>query len=417
MVRRMHGVNRMYTTSLDTGGLSPSRMQRLHAVMQEHLGAGNAPGVLTLVSRRGREHADAIGTLAFGSSAPMKRDTIFRLASMTKPVTAVATMILVEECKLRFDDAIDRWLPELANRKVLRTPASALDDTVPARRPITVRDLLTFRSGYGEPAFVAGLCPMLGALADARLPLTEWIFQDSADEFMRRLGALPLVAQPGERWLYHMSAEILGVLIARVTGKSLGTFMRERIFEPLEMKDTGFFVGEADLERFSTCYSTVPATRERAVYDEPRGRFARAPAFESGAGGLVSTADDMLAFGRMLLDNGSSRGQRILSRSSVELMTRDQLTPAEKSISPFFPGFWDTFGWGLGLGVVSEKRYVGRGPGCFGWDGACTTSMWIDPHEDLIAILMTQHLPSWMDMKVPDVVGDFWTSVYQAIDD
>ena len=405
----------MYTTSLDTGGLSATRMQRLHAVLQQHLAAGQTAGALTLISRRGREHADALGTLAFDSSALVKRDTIFRLASMTKPVTAVAAMILVEECRLRLDDSIERWLPELANRRVLRTPASTLDDTVPARRPITVRDLLTFRSGYGEPAFLAGLCPMQKALAEARLPLAEWIFNGSSDEFMRRLGALPLVAQPGERWLYHMSGEILGVLISRVAEKPLATFMRERIFEPLGMRDTGFHVAARNLERFATCYCTLP-TRERAVYDAPSGRFARPPAFESGAGGLVSTADDMLAFGKMLLDNGSYRGERILSRASVELMTRDQLTAQHKAASPFFPGFWDTFGWGMGLGVVTEPRYVGLHPGCFGW-GACTTSMWIDPHEDLIGILMTQHLPSWMDMKAPDIIGDFWTSVYQAIDD
>jgi len=405
-------------TTLDTGGLSSSRLQRLREVMRRHLDTRRVPGLVTLVARRGREHADAIGTLAFGAAAPMQRDSIFRIASMTKPITAVATMILVEECKLRLDDAVDAWLPELANRKVLRTPASALDDTVAARRAITVRDLLTFRSGYGEVAFVAGMCPMQKAVAEAHLPLTDWIFKDSPDEFMRRLGTLPLVDQPGERWLYHMSGEILGVLIARVTGKSLGAFMRDRIFEPLGMKDTAFVVPEAKLDRLATCYCAVPVTGERAILDEPRGgMFSTPPAFESGAGGLVSTADDMLAFARMLLGKGALRGERILSRPTIDLMTADQLSAQQKAASPFFPRFWDTFGWGLGIGVVAHKMYVGRGPGCFGWDGACTTSWWIDPEQDLIGIFMSQHMPSWMEMKVPDVIGDFWTCVYQAIDD
>ena len=175
----------------------------------------------------------------------MRRDTIFRLASVTKPITAVAAMILVEECKLRLDDPVDDFLPELANRKVLRTIDSELDDTVPAKRPITVRDLLTFRSGYGEVAFLSPTCPLQRALIEARLPLSAWTFPGTPDEFMQCLGRLPLAHQPGERWLYHMSAEILGVLIARASGMSLSAFMRERIFEPLGMKDTGFTVPEA----------------------------------------------------------------------------------------------------------------------------------------------------------------------------
>ena len=159
----------------------------------------------------------------------MRRDTIFRLASVTKPITAVAAMILVEECKLRLDDPIDDFLPELANRRVLRTIDSELDDTVPAKRALTTRDLLTYRSGYGEVAFLSPTCPLQRALIEARVPLSAWMFPGTADEFMRCLGRLPLVHQPGERWLHHMSAEILGVLIARVAGMPLSAFMRETV--------------------------------------------------------------------------------------------------------------------------------------------------------------------------------------------
>ena len=235
----------------------------------------------------------------------MRRDTIFRLASMTKPITAVGAMILVEECKVRLDDPVDRWLPELKDRKVLRTIESPLDDTVPAKRPITLRDLLTFRAGYGEVAFLSPTCPLQKAMMEARLPLTEWLFAGTPDEFMKRLGNLPLAHQPGERWLYHMGCEILGVLIARVSGQSLGSFLRERIFEPLGMKDTGFFVPEAKLDRLPTCYGTDLSTGQLVVLDEARGgQVARPPVFEAGAGGLVSTVDDMAAFGQMMLQQG-----------------------------------------------------------------------------------------------------------------
>jgi CubicO group peptidase (beta-lactamase class C family) len=392
------------------------RLERIHDVMRREVDAGRLPGLVSLVSRRGEEHMCAIGTLAFGDSAPMMRDTIFRLASNTKPITAVAAMMLVEECKLRLDDSVDTWLPELADRKVLRTPASALDDTVPATRAITVRDLLTYRCGYGEVLAVAPGSPIHRALVEARLPLASWPFAGTPDDLMKHLGALPLVSHPGERWLYHMSGEILGVLVARVSGKSLGAFLRERIFDPLGMKDTAFSVPESKFDRLPPCYCTDPSTGQTAVQDPARGGiYAQPPVFEGGAGGLVSTADDMLAFGRMMLRGGSCRRERILSRTSIALMTTDHLTARQKETSPFFPHFWDTCGWGLGLGVITRRNDVGRSAGSFGWDGAFGTSCWIDPSEDLVGVLMTQRAPA--TLAYPAIIGDFWTSVYQAIDD
>jgi CubicO group peptidase (beta-lactamase class C family) len=398
------------------GGWSPKRIARMHDVMRRYVDNGQLPGVVTLVSRHGEVHVDAIGTLAFGSESPMRRDTIFRLASMTKPVTAVAAMILVEQCKLRLDDPVDEWLPELRDRKVLRTIEGPLDDTVPARRSITLRDLLTFRSGYGEVMFVAGFCPLLKAMMEAQLPLATWPFPGTADEFMKRLGSLPLAHQPGERWLYHMAAEILGVLIARVSGMSLGQFLRERIFEPLGMTDTGFSIPEGKLDRLTVCYYTDPSNGQTAVLDPARGGgVARPQAFESGGGGLVSTADDMLAFGRMMLNKGVYGRERILSRPSIELMAMDHITPAQKAVSPFFPGFWDTRGWGLGFSIVTQRLDVAGGPGRFGWDGAFGTSWYVDPSEDLVGILMIQRRPEML--AVPTITADFWTSVYQALDD
>jgi CubicO group peptidase (beta-lactamase class C family) len=385
----------------------------MRATLARHVEGGHTPGLVALVHQRGREHVETIGTMAFGSDVKMERNTIFRLASTTKPITAVGAMILVEECRLRLDDPVDDWLPELASRRVLRTIESPLDDTVPAKRPITLRDLLTFRSGYGEMLFLSPTCPLQKAMFEARLPLSVWPFTGTADEFMQRLGGLPLAFQPGERWLYHMSAEILGVLIARVSGKSLGTFLQEGIFGPLGMTDTGFQVPESKLDRLPACYGRDIVTGELVVLDEPRGGWAaRQPLFESGAGGLVSTVDDLLAFGRMMLKNG---GSRILSRPSIELMTMDHLTHEQKAASPFFEHFWDTRGWGLGMGVITARSDIGDAPGRFGWDGAFSTSWHVDPKEDLVGVFMTQRRPDRLALS--PVVLDFWTSVYQLIDD
>ena len=396
-------------------GFSRARLDRMHAAMRRHVESGYTPGLVTFVRHRDGEHVDAIGTMGFDGTVPMRRDTIFRLASMSKPITAVGAMILVEECRIRLDDPIDDFLPELTDRKVLRTTDSPLDDTVPAKRPITVRDLLTFRAGYGEVFFLSPASPLQKAMAEARLPLTEWIFPGTPDEFLKRLGSLPLAHHPGERWLYHMAGEILGVLIARVSGKSLGVFLRERLFDPLGMKDTGFFVPEAKLDRLPTCYGTDLATGELVVLDAARGgQVARPPAFEAGAGGLVSTIDDMAALGRMMLDRGSYGGERILSRPSVELMTRDHLTPEQKATSPFFPNFWESHGWGFGLGVVTARTDL-PGVGRFGWDGAFGTSWHVDPQEELVGVLMTQRRPGRLD--IPALTLDFWTSAYQLIED
>jgi CubicO group peptidase (beta-lactamase class C family) len=388
----------------------------MHAAMRRHIGSGRLPGLVTLVHHRGREHVKAIGTQDFGSSVPMRRDNIFRLASMTKPITAVGAVILVEGCKIRLDDPVDEWLPELKGRRVLRTIESPLDDAVPAERRITLRDLLTFRSGYGEVGFLSPTCPLQKAMSKALLTLGEWPFTVTPDEFMKRLGSLPLAHQPGERWLYHTGSEILGVLIARVSGKSLATFLHEHIFEPLGMKDTGFYVPEAKLDRLPSCYGRDYSTGEVVVLHEAGGgHFARPPAFESGGGGLVSTIDDLLAFGRMMLDNGAYGRERILSRPSVELMTMDHITPEQKAASPFFENFWKDHGWGLGVGVFTARSELAGVPGRFGWDGAFGTSWWVDPKEQVVGVFMTQRRPDML--SIPASILDFWTSAYQLIDD
>jgi CubicO group peptidase (beta-lactamase class C family) len=399
--------------AMSTGGLSKARLGRMHDVMVGFVERGDVPGLVTLVSRRGELHVDVIGKKAIEDPAPMRRDTIFRISSMTKPITAVATMILVEECKLRLNDPVDRWLPELAERRVLKRLDGPLDDTVPAKRAITVRDLLTFCMGFGAlldeyPILLAANEPQIGfgPPSPATMP--------PPDEWMRRLGQLPLMLQPGEKWMYNTGSDVLGVLIARVSGQPFETFLRERIFEPLGMKDTGFSVPASKLDRLATSYWTDPESGKLAVYDEVEGgQWSRPPAFPSGAGGLVSTIDDYLAFGQMMLNQGKHGSEHILSRLSVEAMTTDQLTPEQKSMSDLIPDFLDGHGWGFGVSIVTRRDDVWAVPGRYGWDGGLGTSWYTDPREEMVIILMTQR--ALTPPNPPNV--DFWTLAYQAIDD
>jgi CubicO group peptidase (beta-lactamase class C family) len=401
---------------MSTGEFAEARLDRMHDVMASYVEGGYVPGIVTLVSRRGEVHVDAIGTKAFGGSDRMRRDTIFRVASVTKPIVAAAAMVLVEECALRLDEPVDPWLPELADRRVLRTIDGPLDDTVPANRPITLRDLLTFRLGTGAVMVFPPRYPIQQAMAEAGVAPGPTLPAHVPDELMKRFGSLPLVHQPGERWLYNSGSDILGVLISRVADTSLEGFLRERIFVPLGMNDTSFSVSASKLDRLPSSYWTKFATGEFEVFDGvDNSRWARPPVFESGAGGLVSTVDDLLAFGQMMLKGGKHGNERILSRRSVELMTIDHITPEQKAVSGFFPGFWDSHGWGFGLSIVTRRDDLAATPGRYGWDGGYGTSWYVDPKEELIGILMTQRV--WDSPSPPGVLLDFWTSTYQAIDD
>jgi len=394
------------------GGLSKMRLGRMHDVMSRHIEDGAMPGLVTLVGRHGEVHVDVIGRIAFGG-APMQRDTIFRITSMTKPVTAVAAMILVEECKLRLDDPVYSLLPELANRRVIRSLESEIDDVIPAKRAITLRDILTFRLGLGMIPVFPDRYPIQKAIAEAGFAPGPVFPSFPQDELMRRYGTLPLIYQPGERWLYNSGTEILGVLVARAAGKTLSEFMQERIFGPLGMTDTGFHVPAVKVDRFATSYAR-DASGELKVFDDPAtGKFSRPPVFENGSAGLVSTADDFNAFAQMMLNGGRLGSERILSRPSVELMTTDQLMPDHKLGSELF--FGDNRGWGLGLSVFTRRDNLCTAPGRFGWDGGYGTSWYSDPREQLTGILLTQRM---MDSpQPPAVMSDFWTLAYQAIDD
>ena len=394
------------------GGLSTERLARLRSVMRERVERGDAPGIVTAVSRRGETQIDTIGVKTVGTDDVMRRDTLFRIASITKPIMAVATLSLIEETRLRLDDPVDRWLPELADRRVLKHLDGPIDDTVPANRAITVRDLLTMRMGFGfilesgefpiqEAARELGVMP--GPPAPQSLP--------APDEWIRRFGTLPLMAQPGERWMYDTAFQVLGVLLVRAADQPLESVLRERIFEPLGMNDTGFSVPAEARDRLATCYVADPETGALDLYDDVEdSQWRHPPAFPDASGGLVSTVDDLLVFGQMLLDNGRAGNTRILSRPSVEAMTTSQITPEQRASAGFFLG--DNRSWGFGVSMITRRDDVASVPGRFGWDGGFGTSLYVDPEEALVGVLLSQRMPPTADISL-----DFWTSVYQAIDD
>jgi CubicO group peptidase (beta-lactamase class C family) len=401
---------------MSSAGLSKSRLDRMHQVLSGHIERKEMPGLVALVSRHDDVHVETLGTMSFGHPAPMKRDTIFRIASITKPITAVAAMILMQECKLRLDDSIEPWLPELANRRVLKSIASDIADTVRALRAITVRDLLTFRMGFGSVMAMPNTYPIQKLIREYRIggdgpprpaqaPGTE--------EWLQKLGSLPLLAQPGERWMYHVSSDVLGVLIARVSGQSLGTFMRQRIFDPLGMRDTAFRVPPEKIDRLPACYSFNRQTKTLEVYDDVANSAWRPePPFESGGGGLVSTIDDYFSFSRMMLNKGRHGREQILARATVELMTSDQLTPEQRAGSEIFFGTHSS--WGLGMAVDIGRNEIYHTPGRFGWTGGLGTTAYTDPAETLIGILFTQRM---MDSpEPPKVFTDFWTLAYGAME-
>jgi CubicO group peptidase (beta-lactamase class C family) len=404
------------------GGFSKSGLGRLRDVLARSVESGKIPGLVALVSRGDETYVEAIGTMRHDGGTPMRRDTIFRMASTSKPVAMAAAMVLLDECRLRLDDLVDPWLPELADRQVLKRIDGPLDDTVPARRPITVRDVLTSTFGLGMDMTALGT-PIMGAIFEQGLTPNLPEPMPEPDEWMRRLGTLPLMHQPGEQWQYQLSNDLVGVLVARVSGQTYEAFLRERIFEPLGMKDTGFHVSADKIDRLPTLYAPDPQSGEFIVWDEAEGgRWSQPPAFQGGGGGLVSTADDYHAYFRMLLNHGMHGSERILSRQAVELMTTNRLTAeqtaartalATNNVHVSF-GQGQHGGWGFGMAVRTYRAdYAPIGQ--FGWDGGSGTATYADPANDLTGILLTQ-----VGATVPNAIQlghDFWTTLYQALDD
>jgi len=358
----------------------------LHDLLQSAVDNGEAPGVVALVARGDDVEFATAGTTELGGSTPMARDTLFRIASLTKPITAALAMLLIEEGRVGHDDPIARWLPELAHPMVVRTPDAPLDDLVPAARPITVADLLTSRAGWGFPDEFSW--PAVGALFEQgsqayglqpkRVP--------APDEWVKNLSEVPLVYQPGEHWLYNTCSDLLGVLLARAAETPLPELMAERIFAPLGMTDTGFGARPDQLDRFTPYYR--PTEDGLKLADPVRGEWDGAPAFPSGAGGLVGTIDDYLVFARTLLAGASDRsgGSGLLSPQSVREMVTDHLTTEQRAASR---RFLEGQGWGIGgavdVAAIDPWNVVGR----YGWTGGTGQTAHVIPATGTVAILLS----------------------------
>ncbi len=383
-------------------GLTAAGLARVHAAAEQHVGDDRVPGLVALVARGEQVHVEALGKLAVGGG-PVARDSIFRISSTTKPITGAATLALAAEGLLALDEPVDRLLPELSGRRVLRRMDGPLDDTVPAARAITPRDLLTFTFGFGmtmEMFTAARPWPVVEAaeaLQLATIGPPDPQLQPDPDTWIAGLGTLPLLAQPGERWFYNTGASVLGVLLARAAGEPLARVLRSRIFAPLGMRDTAFFTTAT--ERLATGYRPTPGGL--VVSDPPDGAWSRPPAFGDAAAGLVSTADDLLAFARMLLHGGAPA----LSADAARAMTTDQLTPAQKAHGGLGPGFFAGRSWAFCQSVLDS--------GAYGWDGGLGSSWLVDPNYDLAVIVLTQRM--FDSPQTPPAHRDIQAAAYQAL--
>lgn len=380
-------------------------METLRAVLGPHLGKGQVPGVVALVGCGDRVEVQAVGSADAdpdtNGAATMARDSIFRIASVSKPLVAAAVMMLVDDGRIALDDPVAEWLPELSSPLVVRTPDAPVDDVVPAVRPITVRHLLDFRAGYGfapDPTLPA-LAPLVRELRQGP-PRPQTVVDP--DTWLATLARIPLLHQPGEAWLYHTCSDLQGVLIARVTGRTLPEFLTERLFEPLGMADTGFTVPAGKRDRFTSYYRTSRRNGLELI-DAPDGQWSSPPPFPSGGGGLVSTAADLHVFARMLLAGGTFEGRRLLSPAAVRQMTTDQLTaPQREAGRPFLDGQ----GWGFGGSVDVEQTAPWNVPGRYGWVGATGTSLHLTPATGTVVVVLSQR--ELTSPKPPALMRDVW---------
>lgn len=372
-------------------------MADLTAALRPYVDSGAVPGLVALVSRGDDVEVAVLGRQG-PDGAPVRRDSIFRGASITKPLTAALAMLLVEDGLLDLDAPVGLLMPELAEPRVLRTPTSALDDTVACARPITARHLLASTSGHGFATVESPVVPLLvERLGQASMDVGA---VPAPDEWMRRLADIPLIHQPGEGWTYNASYDVLGVLLARAGGEDFADLMAERLLEPLGMVDTGFHVPAGKRDRFTTQFGHRGG--ELVVTDEPDGAFAQPPAFASGAGGIVTTADDMLAFGRMLL----AEGDGLLRPTSVRRMMTDHTTAQQREMGGFF---LDGQGWGFGGGVDTSVLQPWNVVGRYGWVGGTGTAAYVDPQHATVSVILTQ-----VELGGPESAGvleAFWRAV------
>jgi CubicO group peptidase (beta-lactamase class C family) len=354
-------------------------VSELEGFLVRHVEAGTVPGAVAL--RGGRDPEVVAAGVASVDGDRMRDDAIMRIQSMTKAITSVAALRLVEAGRLSLDQSVEEWLPELADRRVLTSPTAPLDDVVPANRPITLRHLLTLGSGYGMEFADS---PLQQAMARSGTEGGPDGVTLGADEWLARLAELPLAFQPGEGWRYHHSFGVLGILMARVTGRPLGEHLAEDLCDPLGMPDTAFWVPTEKLDRLPAAYRPVEGG---LVELEPArgGFYAGPPAFDVSHAELVSTARDYHRFLRMLVERGRVEGAPVISEVHLRQMTSDQVPAENKTPDSFFPGFWERTGWGFGVGVETRGPRRGR----YGWSGGQGTNFYVDP-DGTVGILLTQ---------------------------
>lgn len=353
----------------------------LQRIVDAHVDSGAVPGLVALVDRGGDVEVVAAGLARREDRAPMARDTVVRVASLTKNVTAVATQVLVGDGVLALDDAVDRWLPEIASPMVLRTPTSDLDDVVPAERPVTVRDLLTSCSGWGFASDFS--LPVVARLGERLRPTGALVGAiPGPEDYLAVLAGTPMLAQPGSAFLYDVSLDVLAILLDRVTG-GFDTFLAERVLGPLGMTDTGFVVPPTARDRTASLYDGESG----ALLDAPDGEWATRAPLLSGAGGLVSTLDDWHRFLRMLRGGGSLDGARVLGEGLVRQLMTDQLVPGQERLAQVF---LDGQGWGFGGGVDTSVRDPWNVVGRYGWVGGTGTAAYVTPSTGTIAIVLAQ---------------------------
>jgi CubicO group peptidase (beta-lactamase class C family) len=383
------------------GTLAPMKLDSNQASVQEAIDAGLLAGAVTLVWRSGEVlQVSELGHRDVHANLPMQRDTIFRIASMTKPVTVAAAMTLVDEGKLALSDPVTKWLPELSDMRVLNAPGGPLEKTHPARRPITVDDLMTHRSGLAYFFSVAG------PLAKAYSRISP---RQGPDRWLAELAALPLQHQPGDLMTYSNATDVLGILLERIEGKSLQDVLTERVLGPLNMVDTGFFVAARNRGRVATMYKLEDD--DTLSHDAMGPPPISPPPFCMGGANLFSTADDYLKFIQMLLAGGEVDGVRVLSEASVRLMRTDRLTEEQKQHPFLAMPFWIGRGFGLNLSVVtdparSRQLFGPGGLGTFSWPGAYGTWWQADPSQDLILIYLIQNLPNFGADAAAAVAGN-----------
>ena len=397
-----------------SAGLDAAGLRRLHDRLAAHTESGEVPGLVALLARGDDVHIEVLGHAALDDPAPLGRDAIFRIASLTKPIAAAATMLLVDDGILALSDPVDALLPELAGRRVLRTLESPLNDTVPAERSITVEDLLTFRLGFGSIMAPPGTYPIQDAESELGLmtlgpPWPPPPF--GSDEWMARFGTLPLLHQPGAEWLYNTGAHVLGVLLERASGQPLEAFLRACLFDPLGMVDTAFSVPTEKQDRFTTAYMPDGGDGLRVLDPPAGGWWNEPPAMANAAGWLVSTLDDFWAFVTMVVARGRHDGQALLSPRAVEAMTRDHLTAAQRASAPIFLG--QHGGWGYCMAAPGPTRAAPPEPSGYGWNGGTGTVWTTDPDYGLTGMVLSTR--AMTSPEPPAHIGDFWDAAYGAL--